>query len=246
MIRNYILFGVLLLAAVPASAADFSVGSGTCDLVLSGQIEEGDFQAIQDSSIGWGDTLCLDSPGGSLAEGLKIARYLVSNSIGTRLEADVRCYSACAIIFMSGSSTIDVFVSPRRSMHVAADLGFHAPYLITPNDVYDRQAVELAYAVAVSQMAELMDIGTHPYAPGEGSISVRLFLEMLKRGPYELFMIDTPGRALEYEIELFGAPTPLWNKDTLCQACTRVRIHNQNMTTAARAQADRKTLGHLS
>ena len=27
---------------------------------------------------------------------------------------------------------------------------------------------------------------------------------------------------------------------------TRVRIHNQNMTTAASAHADRKTLGHLS
>jgi len=26
----------------------------------------------------------------------------------------------------------------------------------------------------------------------------------------------------------------------------RVRIHNQNMTTAAKAQADRETLGHLS
>jgi len=27
---------------------------------------------------------------------------------------------------------------------------------------------------------------------------------------------------------------------------TRVRIHNQNMTTAAEAHADRKTFGHLS
>ena len=27
---------------------------------------------------------------------------------------------------------------------------------------------------------------------------------------------------------------------------TRVRIHNQNMTTAAKAQAERKTFGHLS
>jgi hypothetical protein len=27
---------------------------------------------------------------------------------------------------------------------------------------------------------------------------------------------------------------------------SRVRIHNQNMTTAAKAHADRKTLGHLS
>jgi hypothetical protein len=26
----------------------------------------------------------------------------------------------------------------------------------------------------------------------------------------------------------------------------RVRIHNQNMTTAAKAQAERKTFGHLS
>jgi hypothetical protein len=26
----------------------------------------------------------------------------------------------------------------------------------------------------------------------------------------------------------------------------RVRIHNQNMTTAANAHADKKTLGHLS
>ena len=26
----------------------------------------------------------------------------------------------------------------------------------------------------------------------------------------------------------------------------RVKIHNQNMTTAARAQADKKTFGHLS
>ena len=29
-------------------------------------------------------------------------------------------------------------------------------------------------------------------------------------------------------------------------AALRVRIHNQNMTTAASAQADRKTFGHLS
>ena len=31
-----------------------------------------------------------------------------------------------------------------------------------------------------------------------------------------------------------------------CQISSRVRIHNQNMTTAANAHADRKTLGHLS
>lgn len=29
-------------------------------------------------------------------------------------------------------------------------------------------------------------------------------------------------------------------------ARSRVRLHNQNMTTAAKAHADRKTLGHLS
>ena len=31
-----------------------------------------------------------------------------------------------------------------------------------------------------------------------------------------------------------------------CSDVPRVRIHNQNMTTAAKAHADRKTFGHLS
>ncbi len=39
--------------------------------------------------------------------------------------------------------------------------------------------------------------------------------------------------------------TELCDMGNLC-FCPRVRIHNQNMTTAASAQADRNTFGHLS
>ena len=55
-----------------------------------------------------------------------------------------------------------------------------------------------------------------------------------------------------YNIDLDRNPanhlplTPLTFLDRAASVFPRVRIHNQNMTTAASAHADRKTLGHLS
>jgi hypothetical protein len=75
----------------------------------------------------------LDSPGGNLDAAIAIADYLRSTNIGTIVEADAECYSACAIIFMSGRSYYQqfgfVFSGRERYLEIPGRVGFHSPAL---------------------------------------------------------------------------------------------------------------------
>ena len=99
--------------------------------------------------------MCLDSPGGDLNEGLKIAKYVSEYFTSTVVGSGSRCESACAVIFLSSESP---------SLHVNGAIGLHAPKLILPEGNFTEKEVEKAYDLAVYTTREIMKIRTFPAA----------------------------------------------------------------------------------
>jgi hypothetical protein len=102
---------------------------------------------------------------------------------------------------------------PARSLHVGAKLGFHSPYIdptLLDNRPYTKDellAAHEAAAVAIRGAIKLFNYGIQ-----EGAVSgvakpwVRpsLFIEMLSRGPQELYLVDTVFKAGRWGIDLVG------------------------------------------
>src|SRR5262245_40863179 len=63
-------------------------------------------------------TLCLRSPGGAYTEALKISELIYMRGISTIVVSGSECFSACALIFMSGVlRKYDLPGGPRSSLH---------------------------------------------------------------------------------------------------------------------------------
>jgi hypothetical protein len=200
-----------------AAAADVShIGSKTCRYGLSGDIAPGDLESLTKSGIQRGDTLCLDSQGGSFVVGLDIAEWLASRNIETVLTAEANCYSACAIIFMGGSDWEEIYL-PRRRMHLSAKLGFHAPYLSLPKANFTAEDITVAYAIGLRAVARMMKLGED--RGGEGFIPNRVILELLSKGPSDFYYVDNVLKANELDITLDGVPKPMWTEREACNAC---------------------------
>ncbi|WP_323771992.1 hypothetical protein [Antarctobacter sp.] len=158
----------LTLLAPPAAAAEFEVLNAHpegCNVMVSGQIRDGDrdrlAQVIPRSDdlfdhTGSPITLCLNSPGGSLLEGLEIAAYLRGTGIRSHVAADHNCLSACALAFLGGTqfSVEDGLIPNRgRSIHARAVLGFHRPQLDTSSRQFSDALIHSAFDTAVRATA---------------------------------------------------------------------------------------------
>lgn len=193
-----------------------------CDQVLNGEITDGDLKELEvafpeDESNDRGTTLCLNSPGGSFLEGVRIARYLRKAGVPTKIRRSDVCLSACAVAFMGGATIADDSVVTNRELNVSGVLGFHAPYLLVKEGQYDKTSVENAYAAALLGVAELAQILSQIDFPS------RLMAEMLRKGSSDFYFIDRVGRAGEAGIELVGYahPTELADKHWIA-ACDNI------------------------
>ena len=65
----------------------------------------------------------LSSPGGNLAEGMKLGRFFYDRKIETAIETKTFCASACALAFLGGR---DDSGKPLRTKAANSGLGFHA------------------------------------------------------------------------------------------------------------------------
>lgn len=240
-IGSYILavLAFIGLATGPCRAAEFSIvnqGNGwdsstnqlICNVRMTGELQGGDarklataLKSIQSLS----KTLCLDSPGGSYDEAVSIATLLIKERIGTKVEQYRKCFSACSIIFMSGvmATGAEMWASPAREIHATAELGFHAPYLTKssiPSGTYDSASIVAAYQTAIKGLRKLMLLNSQDaWIMGE-LIPAELILEMLDRGPNELFLVDSVGRAVKYKIDVVGVrAVPRVSEAALCNAC---------------------------
>jgi hypothetical protein len=64
--------------------------------------------------------LMMNSPGGSMREGILIGEYLHENNWTTDSDKHMSCYSSCGIIYMGGV---------KKRMQSGAQVGFHRPYM---------------------------------------------------------------------------------------------------------------------
>ena len=120
------------LAASPAAAATITRvevgGPGTSTFLIHGVLTGGEQAKLQAEVTKLPPSrriaVILDSPGGLLAEGLKLGRFFYDAKIATFVFAGgIGCHSACSLAFLGGR---DAATGKRlRVMMSGAKLGFH-------------------------------------------------------------------------------------------------------------------------
>ena len=120
------------LAATPATAANLSTidngGPNTTTFLLSGPFVGGEQAKLQAELAKLPPTrrvaIVLDSPGGLLAEGLRLGRFFHDAKIATFVFAGgTGCHSACSLALRGGRDTATGL--RHRVMMSGAKLGFH-------------------------------------------------------------------------------------------------------------------------
>ncbi|SHJ26292.1 SH3 domain-containing protein [Shimia gijangensis] len=237
---RYLLKLILTLCFVApgAWAADLSVsGSDICQTRLSGQITKGDAETLRAWYIDKGlfegnihnEALCLDGPGGSLGEALKMSRFLYEFGIRTRLDKNATCLSACAVLFMMGTEYADHGsgdgLNADRRMHVTAQLGFHRPELRLPSGgSVDTEQLGRAYDLAIDTVLEFVRLANFA-SHSETMIASDLIEVMMERKGENFFYIDTVGKAGRWNIGLEGLTLPrAMDKQAALTACNNLAI----------------------
>lgn len=196
---------------------DAAVTEGECSIALDGPIEKGDLDRLRHIASSNGlqreyrledrqYLLCLNSPGGSYIEGLQVAQYVLENGVGTRIEESASCLSACALIFMAGTTRGSTWEYPYRFLHVQGRLGFHAPYLtLKETDTYSAKDAEAVFDLSNRLMAGFIkifsfqgELYTDPW------IRNSLIAEMFGKGRDEILYVDTVDQVGRWQITLFG------------------------------------------
>lgn len=154
-------------------------------------------------------------------------------NVGTVIEADKGCYSACALVFMAGNRTGPLYRFPERYLHVKGKLGFHAPFLDgLPKGQYDRDTVLNAFRSAQRGTDQLIEAFSVP-AGGTNSVPTSpwvhqsLFKLLLSQDPESFLLIDTIDKAGRWGISLYGYRQPEVTKtidfEALKRACWNMR-----------------------
>lgn len=220
-----VFFMIILLASVLALTPSPTLAAtvvksvvDSCVLRLEGQIVDGDFQRLTDMAkeafkgfdgeSSSHDTLCLNSPGGSVSEGVKLASFIYKSGIGTVIDRGDRCYSICAIMFMMGIAQGPEVSFINRKLDTGGKLGFHRPYLaIDSDEMINVKALAIAHDVAVESITELMILANNQ-VPWSNSTMMKpdLIQAMLVHVGDDLYYIDTVDKAGRFEIEVVGQP----------------------------------------
>jgi hypothetical protein len=178
------------------------------------------------------------------SEGLRIAEYLMATAsnheVTTYIEDDAECYSACGLIFLAGRLNERGSESyPARFLYIGGRLGFHAPYIETQkleDRRYSRTELGESFQAAIRDVTTAIQLfdersfgGPNVHDDNRPWVSSSLFIEMLKKGPNELFVIDTIGKAGRWGIGLAGLKeVGLLNTNALRQSCDNVSAWESN------------------
>lgn len=121
-----ILYGLLagLLLAVTANAASIqNIGAmnGVTIVIINGKIVEGDLAMFRSvtSSLTGSTLVALNSPGGSVGEGLAIGATIRQRGYNTAVAPGDTCASVCGLIWLAGT---------QRLLSPSSSVGFHAAY----------------------------------------------------------------------------------------------------------------------
>lgn len=198
-------------AVSPAKAAKLDlteVPAMHCFGTLRGVIENGDADTLRTvldgQNIEYGKRLCLDSPGGSMLEGVKLAQLLIEKTKGTAIARGARCESACALAFMGGrrNDENDRGDHPDRKLHPLGKLGFHATALTVPRGQYDEASVTKAYNLASQGLSEILQLMPAHEFPRS------LLVEMLATPSTDMLYVDTLSKAARWDVDIYPTVSP--------------------------------------
>ncbi|QIG98082.1 ATP-dependent Clp protease proteolytic subunit [Bradyrhizobium sp. 6(2017)] len=122
---------VVISCAIPsaASAATFksvATKDGKTIILLSGEIVEGDFETLKASIKTANDAgklvsgIRLNSPGGNLVEGLKLADAVRFAKVATNVAGSATCASACFLVYAAGATKFANYTA-QVGIHGASD-----------------------------------------------------------------------------------------------------------------------------
>ena len=239
-----LLFPIAANAGVLETEVTPEMAEMGCTARLSGVLETGDLDRIRPFletplTEGWGNPgsdnamlfrnftpatdygegffshrLCLNSPGGSLAEAMRIVDYFREEASHTRggvqtaIARGDRCEGSCAYVFFAGRFVRfsgNGYYEGRSNalLHPNGRLGLHAPTLpINDESSYSAEDVRAIWAVGMQAASEL----SRQIASGNIFLSGTLFSEILTRPPGEMLTIDTVAQAVQWRIEVEPSP----------------------------------------
>lgn len=180
--------------------------------------------------------ICLNSPGGSVPAAVSLATFFWDNQIGTVIDENAACLSACSIIFMMGTENYADYNILHRKLHINGTLGFHRPALLLPEDQnYASAEVEKAFEIAIDSTLSFLQLANQQVSENAGPMmKVGLLEKMFSRHGQDFFYIDTVDKAGRWDIHVFGyeAPSTISLKEAQT-ACT----NGVNWTMGLRANA---------
>jgi len=222
LLKNFLcLFLIALTCIDPIHAADISAdGFASSDareikqglfgdrikiIRITGEIAKGDAEKIRSLIRGLSHDINayrveLDSSGGNFQEAIEIAFHIHEHYGATYVGPGAECLSACAIIFMAGSiHNGDGNRLISRTMHVDAEVGFHAPFVSgqLPEKV-PGALVKRAYEQALKTTAEFLRLSATIDWPNS------LTRDLLLVSPSEFIRIDRVDRAGRWGVLLDG------------------------------------------
>ncbi len=238
IIRAFLIGIVWACVTTVAYSAEISLGvKDDCTIVLTGEIAAGDYRNVLTISEekGWtkdekfvvesetyNRVLCLDSLGGSFAEGRRISNLIFEAGIGTKVKAGSGCFSACALVFMAGKNRGDEVDGPHRMLNVHAILGFHAAYLdLDESKTFTAADVAEFFKLNGLLIADLLRFSSyHSVFSAEPMISRSLIADLLTYEKDEMLIVKTVEDAARWGITLEGTK-PRWklNDRMLIQSC---------------------------
>lgn len=215
-------FTLVIALSHAALAATVREGTAPCAFVIEGKISDGDFDALSaykgdadfwsQTGYGFDPILCLNSEGGSLAEGARIARFVFEQGLQTRIGDGSICYSVCAIIFMMGNKHAGpTTVEENRILHIGGALAFHSPsILIDGAQRYGAAELKQAYALGIESILNIVIIANsqRPFESG-AMMHPGLIRGLLETPANQLYHIRTIEQALSWDIGLEGVPEHL-------------------------------------
>lgn len=192
---------------VSEAASLYPVTTTDCNLKLDGPIEAGDLERLKSAASRFEETaeikLCLNSPGGSYLEGLRLIEFILSDlhSLSTTIERDAECLSACALLFLVGHNK-NQEMRPARRLHSLGILGFHGPYIKPGHQDYDPQLMMKANRAGYKAVGRLLELNYPLLFP------VSLLATTLDKGFDAYVFVDTIAKIGAWDIELTGYRRP--------------------------------------
>jgi hypothetical protein len=152
------LWGLLLSPASAATLSHFTTKDHREVIVLSGEITEGDADRfigiVKETNAASREVsgLRLNSPGGDLGEGVKLADAVKFARVSTVIVTKTTCASACFIVFSAGN---------EKYVGYGARVGVHGASTTTGQETADSRSATLAVAKIVK------DLGVPPAIIGQ-------------------------------------------------------------------------------